>query len=186
VSTRVRLLIVTGSMGAGKTTALGEASDVLAQREFVHAALDFDGLALGRFPANMNRREMAIANLVSIWRNFREAGTTALLLAAAVETRTELDQLRSVVRPDETVCCRLRASIATMEARVRVREPGILQPHFVRRVRDLDAVLDAAAIEDFWVANEDRSVTEVAREMLVRAHWLEDAGSAGHSKVSSD
>ena len=38
------LLIVTGTMGAGKSTVLGEASDILAGRGLVHAAIDVDAL----------------------------------------------------------------------------------------------------------------------------------------------
>jgi hypothetical protein len=50
----------------------------------------------------------------------------------------------------------------------------MLQEQLIRRVAELDGTLDAAAVEDFSVLNDDRSVTEVAREMLVRAGWLLD------------
>ena len=43
---RNRLLIITGTMGAGKTTVLGEASDILALRHIPHAAIDLDALGL--------------------------------------------------------------------------------------------------------------------------------------------
>ena len=56
-----------------------------------------------------------------------------------------------------------------MQERVRVREPGMRQEEFVRRVVDLERAMD---IEDFSVDNESRSVTEVAREVLDRAGWL--------------
>ena len=36
------LLIITGTMGAGKTTVLAEASDILTLRHVVHAAIDLD------------------------------------------------------------------------------------------------------------------------------------------------
>jgi len=35
------LLIINGTMGAGKTAVLGEASDILAQRGIVHAAMEW-------------------------------------------------------------------------------------------------------------------------------------------------
>ena len=40
------LLIITGSMGSGKTSVLGEASDLLAGRHVIHAAIDLDILGL--------------------------------------------------------------------------------------------------------------------------------------------
>jgi hypothetical protein len=59
-----------------------------------------------------------------------------------------------------------------MQQRVKGREPGLLQAEFVARVEELSTVLDASALEDFVIINENRSVTEVAREMLMRAGWL--------------
>jgi hypothetical protein len=40
------------------------------------------------------------------------------------------------------------------------------------RVQVLEALLDRGAVEDFTVTNENRSVTEVAREVLQLAGWL--------------
>jgi hypothetical protein len=39
-------------------------------------------------------------------------------------------------------------------------------------VAALDAILDATRLEDFSIVNENRPVTEVAREMLLHAGWL--------------
>jgi hypothetical protein len=36
----------------------------------------------------------------------------------------------------------------------------------------LNAILDRARLEDFAVANENRSLTEVAIEMLGKAGWI--------------
>ena len=59
-----------------------------------------------------------------------------------------------------------------MQQRIRLREPGMLQEQFVARIGELEASLDAGRVEDFSVQNDGRSVTEVAREILVRAGWL--------------
>jgi hypothetical protein len=45
------LLIITGTMGADKTGVLGEASDILAQRRIVHAAIDMDTLGVAHLPS---------------------------------------------------------------------------------------------------------------------------------------
>jgi hypothetical protein len=50
------LLIITGTMGAGKTTVLAEASDILALRHITHAAIDLDAFGLAHLrpqPATM-------------------------------------------------------------------------------------------------------------------------------------
>jgi hypothetical protein len=60
-----------------------------------------------------------------------------------------------------------------MKQRVKSRESGISQQEYVARVEELNAVLDRVQLEDFGVINEDRPLTEVAREVLVRAGWIE-------------
>lgn len=43
---------------------------------------------------------------------------------------------------------------------------------YVERVKMLDDALNHARLENFAVANEGRLLTEVANEVLERAHWL--------------
>jgi hypothetical protein len=59
-----------------------------------------------------------------------------------------------------------------MKRRVQMRESGISQQEYVARVAKLNTVLAHAQLEDFVVTNQDRSLTEVAIEMLVRAGWI--------------
>ncbi len=60
-----------------------------------------------------------------------------------------------------------------MERRLRLREPGMHQERFVIRSRVLQEKLEAADLEDFTVLNDGRTVTDVAREVLQRASWIE-------------
>ncbi len=89
-----------------------------------------------------------------------------------MEDRDELTNLRAVFLNAKIIVCRLVASVATMQERLRVRETGLRQQEFVERSAVLDVGLSRAAIEDFTLQNESRNVTEVAREMLERANWL--------------
>ena len=59
----------------------------------------------------------------------------------------------------------------TMQRRLRTREPGMLQQTFLARARELDDILARAHLEDFCVANDNRSVTDVAAEVLKLADW---------------
>jgi len=113
-------------------------------------------------------------NLQSTWANYAHAGLTRLLLARAVEDRIELEQCRNAVSGAKFVICRLTASLKTIQHRVQTRETGTLQNTYIARVAELNSILDRAHLEDFSLSNENRSVTEVAHEMLVRAAWLQD------------
>jgi len=54
------------------------------------------------------------------------------------------------------------------------REQGVLQQDFIERVTTLSEILDEARAEDFTISTEDRSVTDVAREVLLRAGWISE------------
>ena len=159
-------------MGAGKTSVLGEASDILAARGIVHAAIDLDALGLAHLPSGAPADEVMYRNLRSVCENYESAGVQRLLLARAIESRSELELCRSAVSASATVVCLLTASVATMEQRVRARESGLLQREFVARVTQLNSIIDAAHLHDFTVANENRPLPDVAREMLVKAGWI--------------
>ena len=90
----------------------------------------------------------------------------------AMENRAELELCRGVVSAKHTVVCRLTASIEAMQHRVKMRESGVSQREYVARVVKLNVTLDRARLEDFTVTNENRSLTEVALEVLAKAGWI--------------
>jgi len=155
------LLIITGTMGSGKTSLLAEASDILALRQIAHAAIDVDALGLAHLPSGGCSDAVMYGNLRSVCDNYASLGVTGFLLARALESRAELDLYRGIVLATDTVVCRLTADIETMERRVKERESGVSQREYVGRVAKLNVVLDHARLE-----------TEVAHEMLVRAGWI--------------
>jgi hypothetical protein len=172
-SSTTALLVITGSMGSGKTAVMGEASDILAARGIAHAAIDLDALCVVHFCVEPERSKVLDRNLRCVWRNYAALGITRLLLARAIESREELERCCVAVGAAEPTVCRLTAGLVTMQQRIRVREMGMLQREFVDRVAVLEDILDIAKLENFVVANETRSVTEVAEEVLVRAGWIQ-------------
>ena len=96
------------------------------------------------------------------------------LVARAIEDAAELRLCREIIPAANFVVCRLTAGIATMQRRVQMRESGIAQQDYIARVAKLDAILDRVRLEDFTITNENRSVTEVALEMLAKAGWISD------------
>jgi hypothetical protein len=167
------LLIISGSMGAGKTSVLGEASDILALRHITHAAIDLDALGLAHFESTSDHTdEMMYRNLQCVSANYAALGVTRLLLARAIESRAELERCRTVVSAKNTVVCRLTSSIETMRRRVQMRESGVLQRGYIARVAELNAILEGVRLEDFAVSSENRSVTDVALDVLGKAGWI--------------
>ena len=165
-----RVLVISGSMGAGKTTVMGELSDLLAARGIRHVAIDLDAISLQLVPEPLSS-EIQFGSLAAVARNCLSAGIDTFVIAAAVESREYLAGLRAALQADAITVAQLTADAATMEGRLRVREPGFRQGEFLERSRSLARILSAAALEDFAVTNAARNVTDVARELLERAGW---------------
>jgi hypothetical protein len=165
------VLVISGSMGSGKTTVLAEASDLLTIADIHHAAIDLDHLSIGHFPGTAPV-DLPFYNLVTIWSNYAALGIERLILSEAIDSDAKLERLKRAMPKSQIIVCRLMAELGIMQQRVRLREPGLLQEQLVARVAELEKSLDASHLEDFSVENNNRSVTEVAREVLLRAHWL--------------
>src|SRR5438445_9804198 len=103
MNVRVNVLIISGSMGAGKTTVLGEVSDILTMSGIPHAAVDLDALGMASLPAGAPD-DLMFRNLAAVWKNYASAGLTRLLIARAVESAAELEQIRAAV-PGSRLSC---------------------------------------------------------------------------------
>lgn len=159
-------------MGAGKTAVLGEASDILAQRQIIHAAIDLDALGLAHLPSAACSEGVMYDNLRSTYRNYAALGVQRFLVARAIEDGAHLKLCRAMIPATNVVVCRLTASIEAMKRRVEMRDLGILQHEYIARVAKLNLILDRARLENFAVINEQRSLTDVAYEMLIKAGWI--------------
>lgn len=159
-------------MGAGKTSVLAEASDILTLRQIGHAAIDVDALGVAHLHSGACNDAVMYDNLRSVCQNYAALGVRRFLLARAIEERAQLERFREVVPAANVVVCRLAASIAEMTLRVKMRETGVSHRKYVARVEELNIILDRARLEDISVTNENRSVTEVAMEMLIKAGWI--------------
>ena len=93
-------------------------------------------------------------------------------MARAIEDSAQLALCRDIIPAVNTVVCRLAASIETMKRRVQIRKLGIWQREYVTRVAKLNVILDRARLEDSAVTTENRSLTDVRLEMLVKAGWI--------------
>ena len=138
-------------MGAGKTALLGEASDILAQRRIVHAAIDLDAFGLAHLPSAASSDGVMYDNLRSVCRNYAALGVRRFLLARAIEDSAQLELCRDIIPTVNTAVCRLTASIEAMKRRVQKRDLGILQAEYVARVAQLSVILNRARLEDFAV-----------------------------------
>ena len=170
---RVPVILVTGTVGSGKTTIAYEMNDALAELEIPNAALDLDGLAVQWPPSSPWNEDLVFENLALLWPSYAAHGATHLVLARVLEARSELDRYRAAVPGADITVARLLSPEAVRLQRLADRmPPGPSREWHLARTVELEDILDAAGLEDFVVDNEGRSPREVALEVLRRAEWI--------------
>jgi len=171
------VLLITGPVGAGKSTVAAEAGRLLREANIPHALVDLAWLEqCWPVPADdpWNER-LTHRNLACLWANFRQAGAGRLILVRVLEARSLLRQVAEAVPGAEITVVRLRVPLAVLHARIRAREAG--DPGwFLGAATHTANVLEQARVEDYSVDNQDRPVAVVAEEVLRRAGWLGSSG----------
>ena len=169
----VPVIVLTGTVGVGKSTIATVIHDFLIERNIAHACVDIDWLRMSWPERGSWNSEVAMANLARTWANFREAGANRLIIVDVVERRSYLKRYEEAVPGAEIQVCRLIAPESVREARIAVREQGASRDWHLARSIELDGILDEADVADFVVDNGDRPMLDVAKEVLVRAAWID-------------
>jgi gluconate kinase len=170
--TPVPVLLITGAVGAGKSTVGAEVFRLLREAGIPSAFVDLAALGNGWPPPPDDpwNERLTHANLACIWANFRRAGARRLVVCRVLEARSLLRHVEAAVPGAQITVVRLRARLELLHARVRAREAG--DPGwFLDAATYLADRLEAAAVEDHTVDNEDRPPAEVAAEVLQVTGW---------------
>lgn len=173
-ATPPQALLITGTVGSGKTSVADAVGDLLAVAEIPHAVIDLDWLCQS-WPASPGDRfslGIQLRNLRCVARNYLDAGAMRLVLAGVVESRADRQRYRETLGID-LVMCRLLVDLALVERRLRGRhdpDDPTLAWH-LERAGDLDSILDRARVEDHMIPATYRSLREVAADVLEAVGW---------------
>ncbi len=175
METKIPRLLITGTLGVGKTAVASEISELLDQVQIPHAQVDVDALRWGYFPLSPDpfQVELALKNLAAIWANFQQAGAQRLVLADVLEEREHLQRYRQAVPSAQILVIRLHASLPTVEHRLKSRELGSSIERHLRRSAELIRHMEQARVEDVCVDTEGKTVRAIAGEVLRICGWTE-------------
>lgn len=168
----VPVLLLTGPVGVGKSAVLHEADELLIRAEIPHATVVLEEIARC-WPTGTHEppaEPIAYRNLALLWPNFAAQGAQRLLLEQLVEHASQLRQLRSTLPTATITVVRLTAQLSLIEERLRAREP--YPDGELAAARWLTPRMDLGGVEDHVVENGQRSLREVATEVLQVAQWL--------------
>jgi len=164
-------VILAGAVGAGKTAVAQEVVAAAPEFGMSVAAIDLDWLGW-LAGGSVRVDEMISRNLVSVASNYVGAGITRLVLARALVEGASLRSLEMSLLGWHLTVINLRASRSTLEQRLRRRDSGTeLEEHlaeFHDMARSTDSVVPGARV----VVNEDRTLRDVAIEVMRIAEWI--------------
>lgn len=165
----MRGLLLTGTVGVGKTAVAEAIGDLLRQRGVPHAVVDLDELRRA-WPAATDDRfhtTVMLRNLSCVTASYLDAGFTTLVLAGVLETAEDRARHAAAIDVPLTVC-RLVADLDVVRRRLRGRHVGDhdgLAWH-LHRAGELAGIQDASAVEDLRVDVSSVSVPEAASRVL--------------------
>jgi len=168
----VPVLVLSGAIGAGKSTVGQLAARLLDEAGLPGALVDLAVIAVC-WPAPAADRwneSLVHRDLAAVWANFRQAGAERLILCRILEDRSLLAPIRQAVPGAAITVARLRAPLEVLRERILARdqEPG----WFLDAATYLARSMEESPVQDFVVDNHGRPPRDVAREILIRARWL--------------
>lgn len=167
----MRVLLVTGPPGSGKTTVLLEIGRLLEAGTSRYALVDLDWLCWARTdPGRGTVSEVLTWNLASVLASFRDAGVWEIATTRFLPDPSHLAPIEAALPPGaKLTVVRLEVPEAELERRLAARDtPEELAEHLALARAEV-AVPDALTIP------ADRPAAEVALEILRAVGWVSAA-----------
>lgn len=171
----VKGVVITGTIGVGKTTLAEATSEVLHERGLRHALIEVDWLGQvypapeARDPYNVG---LSLKNLAEIWTNYVATGITYAVVSMTLENRGQLDRLRAAMSGCQLTVVRATARPETVAERIRGREFGNLLEDFLKRTDDLARSIEEANLGDLSIGTDDHPPMDLARALLKLLGWI--------------
>jgi adenylylsulfate kinase len=168
----IEALLITGTVGVGKTATAIEVGELLQARGFKAAVIDLDWLCWLCSPdAGEDQIDQVLhANLAAVVPRFVSAGVDRFVLARAIWQVENLQTIRSALREISMFTVRLDASPASIAARLAARHTGDALAAHLAESETFTKGLDATAF-DAMVRTDGLDAAAAARAVLDAAGW---------------
>lgn len=169
----VPTLVVSGTVGAGKTALADEIAVLMNEQKIPHALIDLDWLCqlYPAPPEDRFRDDLMFRNLAAIWPHYRDIGVDYLILARVIEDPLEVQRYSQAIPEADIKVVRVTAPPDLIQQRLMQREVGSFYGRAWQRSQELTQALDSVDIESIVVANDGRPIREVALEVLDNLEW---------------
>lgn len=173
---RAEVLLIGGRSGVGKTTVAFEVSAQLRASGVAHAIVEGDlmGQVHPMPEGDPDGRQLRERNLAAVWTNFAALGHRRLIYTNTLSVLPEMaGMFERAMGPDVRIArVLLTASDTTARERLTGRELGSELEDGLRTSAERAQLLDDRVPEDtLRVATDERSVTEIARDVVAATGW---------------
>jgi len=149
----IPVIVITGTVGAGKSTVMRALSEALEARGIRHAVIDQDYLRWV-YPAPEGDRfaaQLGLRNLSAIWPNLRELGLGCVLMADVAEHPSQFVQYETAMPGTTVTVVRLIVPMPLILARLEGRETGESLAWSQHRAPELHGIQERAGIGNLVV-----------------------------------
>ena len=166
------ILLITGTVGVGKTTVATEIGEQLADMNLPNAVIDLDWFGWVNVGNDFKGYDQLIAqNITATWQNYHSAGVKYLVLARGLLHRELVTVLENAFPKTSIIIVRLAASKDTIEKRLSQRDKGETLREHLDEVDTMNRVMDELHLESVSINNDKLSVEETAQQIIASTHW---------------
>jgi ABC-type ATPase involved in cell division len=179
MNARSEALFVGGRSGAGKSSVGNEIHAQLSAAEVWHCLIDGDFLDLAH-PSPWEHG-LAERNLAAMWATYRDLGHRRMIYTNTATVLEDVMDRLTVAMDDapKVTAVLLSCTDETARRRLSQREIGSALDRHLERSAEMARALNRAPSWVHRVPTDDRSVTEIATEIIGLAGWLPQE-SQGH------
>lgn len=169
----VRALIITGSVGVGKTRVLDAVTELLRSADMSHLGVDMDRLC-DYWPwvsGDPHNRLAGLETLRVMCSTARNRGIDRLVLAEVIEQQDDLSRYAEAAEATSTTVVRLVLPDELIPDRLSKRDRDGDSERELSRSRELADLMERHDVGDAVIVN-DRTPVDTAHEVLRAVAWF--------------
>lgn len=140
----VKLLLITGTVGVGKSSVADEVFEILRRNKKPIALINIDefGYAYPHPDNDQFNVGLQLSNLSACVNNYLAVGANSFVVPCVLERQENVDALINAIGATETTIIRLIASEITLDERIASRHLGGDANWHIARSRELTEIMD--------------------------------------------
>ena len=166
----VPAIVVTGPVGAGKSTVAEAVAETLGMRRMRHALIDMDFLR-SVYPhsgGDAFRVQLGLRNLAAIWPSLRDERIACAVLADVVERPGQAVDFERAMPGSRVTVVRLDVPMPILLSRLASRETADTIDWYRSRAPELQEIMERNGVGDIVIDAGERTPHEIAAEIIER------------------